>query len=223
MTRVLLVDDQPMIRAGLTMILSAADDMDVVGELDDGSRIVDQVRRLRPDVVCMDVRMPGVDGIEATRALVEAGGPPVCILTTFGEEEILWAAVEAGAAGFELKSATPENLIEAIRTVAAGGSWIDGSLLGGLLTVFRTSVRPRLNGPAAHDQLTEREMDVLRLMARGASNGEIAEELYLASTTIKTHVGSVFAKLGVRDRAAAIVYAFDAGIVEPRNPLDTDA
>lgn len=220
MTRILLVDDQPMIRAGLKLVLSAADDLEVVGELDDGDRIVDHVTAMRPDVVCMDVRMPGIDGIEATRRLVEVDGPPVCILTTFGEEEILWAAVEAGAAGFELKSATPENLIEAIRTVAAGGSWVDGSLLGDLLTVFRARVVPNRSGPAAHDQLTDRELDVLRLMARGASNGEIADELYLAATTIKTHVGSIFAKLGVRDRSAAIVYAFDAGIVTPRNPAD---
>ncbi len=216
MTRVLLVDDQPMIRAGLTMVLSAADDLEVVGELDDGDRIVDHVATLRPDVVCMDVRMPGTDGIEATRQLVEADGPPVCILTTFGEQDVLWAAVEAGAAGFELKSATPENLIEAIRTVAAGGSWIDGSLLGDLLEVFRTSVLPRRPEDGEAEILTDRELDVLRLMARGASNHEIADELFLATTTVKTHVGAIFAKLGVRDRAAAIVYAFDAGIVVPR-------
>ena len=216
MTRVLLVDDQPMIRAGLTMVLSAADDLEVVGELDDGDRIVDHVATLRPDVVCMDVRMPGTDGIEATRQLVEADGPPVCILTTFGEQDVLWAAVEAGAAGFELKSATPENLIEAIRTVAAGGSWIDGSLLGDLLEVFRASVLPHRRQGSEAEILTDRELDVLRLMARGASNHEIADELFLATTTVKTHVGAIFAKLGVRDRAAAIVYAFDAGIVVPR-------
>lgn len=216
MTRVLLVDDQPMIRAGLTMVLTAADDLEVVGELDSGDRIVDHVAEQRIDVVCMDVRMPGVDGIEATRRLVAAGGPPVCILTTFGEQDILWAAVEAGAAGFELKSATPENLIEAIRTVAAGGSWIDGSLLGDLLEVFRTTVMPQRVDQPDDGVLTDRELDVLRLMARGASNHEIADELFLATTTVKTHVGAIFAKLGVRDRAAAIVHAFDAGIVTPR-------
>ena len=216
MTRVLLVDDQPMIRAGLTMVLSATDDLDVVGELDDGDRIVDHVASLRPDVVCMDVRMPGTDGIEATRRLVEADGPPVCILTTFGEQDVLWAAVEAGAAGFELKSATPDNLIEAIRTVAAGGSWIDGSLLGDLLEVFRTSVLPHRSAAKDASALTDRELDVLRLMARGASNHEIADQLFLATTTVKTHVGAIFAKLEVRDRAAAIVHAFDAGIVTPR-------
>lgn len=216
MTRVLLVDDQPMIRAGLTMVLSGADDLEVVGELDNGDRIVDHVATMRPDVVCMDVRMPGTDGIEATRRLVDSDGPPVCILTTFGEQDVLWAAVEAGAAGFELKSATPDNLIEAIRTVAAGGSWIDGSLLGDLLEVFRSSVLPQQTDRSGSEVLTERELDVLRLMARGASNHEIADELFLATTTVKTHVGAIFAKLGVRDRAAAIVYAFDAGVVAPR-------
>lgn len=216
MTRVVLVDDQPMIRAGLKMVLSATDDLVVVGELDNGDGIVERVAAMRPDVVCMDVRMPGTDGIEATRRLVESGGPPVCILTTFGEPEVLWAAVEAGAAGFELKSATPENLIEAVRTVASGGSWIDGSLLGDLLDVFRSSGIARRDDTAHHDALTDRELDVLKLMARGASNGEIADELFLATTTVKTHVGSIFSKLGVRDRAAAIVYAFDAGIVAPR-------
>ncbi len=129
---------------------------------------------------------------------------------------MLWAAVEAGAAGFELKSATPDNLIEAIRTVAAGGSWIDGSLLGDLLEVFRSSVLPRRPEEGDDEVLTDRELDVLKLMARGASNHEIAGELILATTTVKTHVGAIFAKLGVRDRAAAIVYAFDAGIVAPR-------
>ena len=216
MTRVLLVDDQPMIRAGLKMVLSATDDLEVVGELDDGDRIVDHAGRFRPDVVCMDVRMPGTDGIEATRRLVEADGPPVCILTTFGEQDVLWAAVEAGAAGFELKSATPDNLIEAIRTVGAGGSWIDGSLLGDLLEVFRSSVLPHRSAGSGAEGLTDRELDVLRLMARGASNHEIAEELILATTTVKTHVGASFSKLGVRDRAAAIVFAFDAGIVAPQ-------
>ena len=216
MTRVVLVDDQPMIRAGLTMVLSAAPDLEVVGELDNGDDIVEHVARMRPDVVCMDVRMPGTDGIEATKQLVAAAGPPVCVLTPFGEPDVLWAAVEAGAAGFELKSATPENLVEAIRTVAAGGSWIDGSLLGHLLDVFRSSVLPHRETVPVTDVLTDRELDVLRLMARGASNREIAEELYLATTTVKTHVGAIFTKLGVRDRAAAIVYAFDAGLVSPR-------
>lgn len=217
MIRILLVDDQPMIRQGLKLILSAHDDLQVVGELDDGAGVVATVDALRPDVVCMDVRMAGVDGIEATRQLVAHGGPPVCVLTTFGEQDVLWGAVEAGAAGFELKSATPENLVEAIRTVAGGGHWIDGSLLGDLVESFRQVVLPQQRSAASLDELTSRELDVLRAMARGASNAEIADQLYVAETTVKTHVGSIFAKLGVRDRAAAIVYAYDAGVVLPRH------
>ncbi len=216
MIRVLLVDDQPLIRAGLQLVLSSQPDIEVVGELDDGADIVAEATRLRPDVVCMDVRMPGVDGLEATRRLVAANGPPVCVLTTFGEQEVLWAAVEAGAAGFELKSATPENLIEAIRTVAGGGSWVDGSLLGDLLASYRALAAPRQASRREIEALTPRELDVLRLMARGASNAEIASALHLAETTIKTHVGALFSKLGARDRAAAIVFAFDAGVVTPR-------
>jgi DNA-binding NarL/FixJ family response regulator len=210
--RVLLVDDQPMVRAGLGLVLRSQPDIQVVGERDDGTDIVHAVSRCTPDMVCMDVRMPGTDGVEATRLLRTAGGPPVCILTTFGDEDVLWSAVDAGAAGFELKSATPENLIEAVRTVAAGGTWIDGTLLGPILDSYRHFARPT----ARHGTLTDRELDVLRLMARGASNREIAERLHLAETTIKTHVGTLFTKLGARDRAAAIVFAYDAGVVRPR-------
>ncbi len=216
MIRVLLVDDQTMIREGLKLIIGTQQDIEIAGEVDDGDGVLDAVAAVEPDVVCMDVRMARLDGIEATRLVREAGGPPVLVLTTFGERDVLWAAVEAGAAGFELKSATAENLIEAIRTVAGGGSWVDGSLLGDVLRGFRDVVLPAQRKAADIDRLTARELDVLRLMARGAVNGEIADELFLAETTVKTHVGSIFTKLGVRDRAAAIVYAFDAGVVEPR-------
>lgn len=214
-TGVLLVDDQPMVRAGLGLILRAQPGLDVVGECDDGSEVVDAVARLAPDIVCMDVRMPGVDGIEATRRLRDAAGPPVCILTTFGDDEILWAAVDAGAAGFELKSATAENLVEAVRTVAAGGAWIDGSLLRPILDAYRRAVPSPARSDRRLDLLTDRELDVLRLMARGASNQEIGARLHLAETTVKTHVGTVFRKLNARDRAAAIVFAYDAGVVHP--------
>lgn len=216
MTRVLLVDDQPMVRAGLGLILRSQPDIEVVGECDDGSEVAGAVARCTPDVVCMDVRMPDVDGIEATRRLRAAGGPPVCMLTTFGEEEVLWSAVDAGAAGFELKSATPENLIEAVRTVSSGGTWIDGSLLGPILEAYRRLARPAQPDDERIGTLTERELDVLRLMARGASNREIAAGLHLAETTVKTHVGTLFSKLGARDRAAAIVLAYDAGVVRPQ-------
>ncbi|MBE1489455.1 response regulator [Plantactinospora soyae] len=216
MIRVLLVDDQPMVRAGLGLILRTQPDIKVVGECDDGGDVVHAVTRCSPDLVCMDVRMPGVDGVEATRRLRAAGGPPVCILTTFDDEDVLWSAVDAGAAGFELKSATPENLIEAVRTVAAGGTWIDGTLLGPILASYRQFARPTSRRDNRLDALTERELDVLRLMARGASNREVAEQLFLAETTVKTHIGSLFNKLGARDRAAAIVFAYDAGLVRPR-------
>lgn len=216
MIRVLLVDDQPMVRAGLGLILRSQPDIQVVGECNDGSEVVQAVSRCTPDMVCMDVRMPGTDGVEATRRLRSTGGPPVCILTTFGDEDVLWSAVDAGAAGFELKSATPENLIEAVRTVASGGTWIDGTLLGPILDSYRQVVRPATRHENRLGTLTERELDVLRLMARGASNREIAGHLCLAETTIKTHVGTLFTKLGARDRAAAIVFAYDAGLVRPR-------
>ncbi|MEV6301244.1 response regulator transcription factor [Actinoplanes sp. NPDC051861] len=215
MIRVLLVDDQPMVRAGLGLILRSQPDIRVVGECGDGGEVVRAVSRCSPDLVCMDVRMPGVDGVEATRRLRAAGGPPVCILTTFDDDDVLWSAVDAGAAGFELKSATPENLIEAVRTVASGGTWIDGTLLGPILSSYRQLKRSPTHRDARLTVLSERELDVLRLMARGASNREIATHLSLAETTIKTHIGTIFTKLGARDRAAAIVFAYDAGLVQP--------
>lgn len=216
MIRVLLVDDQPMVRAGLGLVLRSQPDIQVVGERDNGEDIVAAATEAAPDVVCMDVRMPGTDGVTATRQLHAAAGPPVCILTTFGDEDVLWSAVDAGAAGFELKSATAENLIEAVRTVAAGGTWIDGTLLGPILQSYRQLARP-VKRPDLPPTLTERETDVLRLMARGASNREIADHLNLAETTVKTHVGTLFTKLGARDRAAAIVFAYDSGLVRPRS------
>ena len=217
MIRVLLVDDQPMVRAGLALILRSQADIEVAGECEDGAEVPEAVSRWAPDVVCMDVQMPGVDGIVATRRLRAAGGPPVCVLTTFGDEDVLWSAVDAGAAGFELKSGTPENLLEAIRTVAGGGTWIDGTLLGPILDSYRRFARPAAHADRRVQALTGRELDVLRLMARGASNQEIAARLVLAETTVKTHVRTLFTKLGARDRAAAIVFAFDAGIVRPQD------
>jgi len=214
--RVLLVDDQPMVRAGLGLVLRSQPDIQIVGERDNGDDIEQAVSRCTPDMVCMDVRMPGTDGIEATRRLRATDGPPVCILTTFGDEDVLWSAVDAGAAGFELKSATPENLIEAVRTVTAGGTWIDGTLLGPILDSYRRLARPTTRHESRLNALTTRELDVLRLMARGASNREIADQLFLAETTVKTHVGALFTKLGARDRAAAIVFAYDAGLVRPQ-------
>ncbi|GAA4208455.1 response regulator transcription factor [Streptosporangium oxazolinicum] len=216
MIRVMLVDDQPMVRAGLGLILRSQPDIEVVGECGDGSEVVPCLSHRAPDVICMDVRMPGVDGVEATRRVRATGGPPVCILTTFDDQDVLWSAVDAGAAGFELKSATPENLIEAVRTVASGGTWIDGTLLGPILASYRQFARPAARFDNRINALSDRELDVLRLMARGASNREIADHLNLAETTIKSHIGTIFTKLGARDRAAAIVFAYDTGLVHPR-------
>ncbi|MEO3928463.1 response regulator transcription factor [Micromonosporaceae bacterium B7E4] len=215
MIGVLLVDDEPLVRAGLALILRSQPDLRVVGECGNGADVMPAVVRHAPDVVCMDVRMPGTDGIEATRRVRAAGGPPVCVLTTLGDEDVLWSAVDAGAVGFELKSSTPENLIEAVRTIAAGGTWIDGSLLGPILDSYRRLTRPPSRPDSRAGTLTERELDVLRLMARGRTNQEIAGDLALAESTVKTHVSAIFTKLGARDRAAAIVYAYDRGIVRP--------
>ena len=213
--RTILVDDQPLIRAGLKLTLGPEEGFDIVAEADNGDVALVETARTVCDLVVMDVRMPVLDGIEATRRIVADGGPPVLILTTFGEEEILWQAVEAGAAGFALKTARPEDLLAAARSVAGGGAWVDTSLLPKVLDSYRTMVIPQQRGAERLDALTPREHDVLRLMARGATNAEISSALIVGETTVKTHVGAIFAKLGVRDRAAAIVYAFDHGVVSP--------
>lgn len=214
--RVLLVDDQPLIRKGLGLILGPADGFEIVAEADDGSQAIAALADHdvgEVDLVVMDVRMPVLDGIEATRRMVAAGGPPVLILTTFGEDEILWDAIDAGAAGFALKNSDGDDLVGAARAVAGGGAWLDGALLPKVLDSYRRVVIPQQRTAERLDALTDREHDVLRLMARGATNGEIAAALYVGETTVKSHVGAIFTKLAVRDRAAAIVYAFDHGVV----------
>jgi DNA-binding NarL/FixJ family response regulator len=215
--RIALVDDQAIIRAGLARILSPEDGFEVVGEYSDGRDAVEELSSgLRADVVLMDIRMPALDGIEATRRLRAADDPlTVLVLTTFGEDEVLWGSVEAGAAGFVLKDSTAEDLIAAVRAVAGGGAWFDPAVAPRLLDRYRQVVAPAARDAARLDLLTDREHDVLRLMARGATNAEIAAALYVAEATVKTHVGSIFAKLGVRDRAAAIVFAYDHGVVVP--------
>jgi DNA-binding NarL/FixJ family response regulator len=214
--RVALVDDQAIVRAGLARILSPADGFEVVAECADGREAVEQLPAIEPDVVLMDIRMPRLDGIAATEQLRGTGRVgPVLVLTTFGEDEVLWGAIEAGAAGFVLKDSSAEDLIAAVRSVAGGGAWFDPGVAQRVLDRYRRVVAPATRDTARLDLLTDREHDVLRLMARGATNAEIAASLYVAEATVKTHVGSIFTKLGVRDRPAAIVFAYDHGVVSP--------
>ncbi len=221
MIRVLLVDDQELIRAGLRGILRSRFGFEVVGELDDGSAVVSVVGELRPDVVVMDVRMPGTDGVTATRQLrALPDAPPVLVLTTFEDEEVLAGALRAGAAGFLLKGVPSEDLQKAVRTVAEGGSWLDPAVTGRVLAAYRDGSTTGTPG-AELDVLTPRELEVLELIGSGLSNAEIADRLTLGEGTVKTHIGHVFAKLQLRDRAAAVVFAFDHGVVRPA-PRGTD-
>jgi DNA-binding NarL/FixJ family response regulator len=214
--RVALVDDQQIVRAGLARILSPADGFEVVAECSDGAEAVATLPALTLDVVLMDIRMPELDGIAATARLrAEPTPAAVLVVTTFGEDEMLWGAIEAGAAGFVLKDTTAADLIAAVRAVAGGGAWFDPAVAPRVLERYRQVVAPAAREAGRLDDLTEREHEVLALMARGATNAEIAGTLFVAEATVKTHVGSIFGKLGVRDRAAAIVYAYDHGVVRP--------
>jgi DNA-binding NarL/FixJ family response regulator len=213
---VALVDDQPIVRAGLARILSPADGFSVIAECADGRAAVEELPALRPDVILMDIRMPRLDGIGAITELRKTTDPPpVLVLTTFGEDEVLWGAIEAGAAGFVLKDSAAEDVIAAVRAVSGGAAWFDPAVAPRVLDRYRRVVAPATRDATRLDRLTDREHDVLRLMARGATNAEIAAALHLAEATVKTHVGSIFTKLGARDRAAAIVFAYDHGVVSP--------
>lgn len=217
MIRVLIVDDQPVVRAGVARILGPDDGFEVVAECDDGDEVVDAVATHRPDLVLMDVRMRRLDGVTATQRLrAAADEPPVLILTTFDDDDALWGALDAGAAGFVLKDASAEDLIAAARAVAGGAAWLDPKVAPRVLDAARSHAPARAARAVRVDELTEREHDVLRQMARGATNAEIATALIVGEATVKTHVGAIFSKLGVRDRAAAIVFAYDHGIVGPR-------
>jgi len=215
--RVLLVDDQPLLRTGFRMILSAEPDLTIVGEAADGASGVEAARRLLPDVVLMDIRMPVMDGIAATRALAGPGvenPAKVLILTTFGLDEYVVEALRAGASGFLLKDAPPDDLVEAIRIVAAGEALLAPSVTRRLLDRVASRLPPaRENALPALSELTEREMEVLKLVARGLSNAEIAEKLVVSETTIKTHVSRVLAKLEIRDRVQAVILAYETGLV----------
>ena len=216
MIRIAIVDDQAIVRAGLARILSPEDGFEVVAECADGQEAVEELPGAGAEVVLMDIRMPRLDGIAATQRLCEPPDPlTVLMLTTFGEDEVLWGAIEAGAAGFVLKDSTAEDLIAAVRAVAEGGAWFDAAVAPRVLDRYRRLVAPAARDAARLDLLTDREHAVLRLMARGATNAEIAARLSVAQATVKTHVGSIFAKLDVRDRAAAIVFAYDHGVVSP--------
>ena len=209
--KVLVADDQAMMRAGFRMILEAQPDIEVVGEAGDGLQAVDAARRLRPDVVLMDIRMPRLDGVEATRRLA---GHKVLILTTFGLDEYILDTLRAGASGFLLKDAPPDELVKAVRVVAAGDALLSPAVTRRLLDTVapRLAARER-EAPAALEELTERELEVLRLVAQGLSNREIAERLVVGEATVKTHVSHVLMKLGLRDRVQAVVLAYEAGLV----------
>jgi DNA-binding NarL/FixJ family response regulator len=217
--RVLLADDDALIRAGLAVVLGTAADLEVVAEAADGIVAVSQSLRHEPDVVLMDVRMPGIDGIEATRRLVAARGETkILILTTFHDDEYVYGALRAGDSGFLLKRASPERLLDAVRTVAAGEALLDPSVTRGLIHRFLTTGGSTIPPPSGLtqrrlDRLTERERQVLLLVAQGRSNTEIADLLVIAESTAKTHIKRVLAKIDVHDRAQAVVFAYRSGLI----------
>lgn len=217
MIKVLLVDDQALVRKGLLRILNQEPDISVIGECEDGDEVLSEAMQLNPDIVLMDVRMNRVDGINATKALLKQNNTiPVMILTTFGNEDVLRDALAAGAAGFVLKDASTDDLIRATRTIASGGAWLDPAITNKVIDHYRRLHPQRKESGVAADSLTAREQEVLLLIAEGLTNREIAEQLVVSEATVKTHISHIFSKLGARDRAAAIVYAYDHGIVIPR-------
>jgi DNA-binding NarL/FixJ family response regulator len=219
--RVLVADDQVLVRAGFRMILEAQPDIEVVGEAADGETAVRLARRLRPDVVLMDVRMPGLDGLEATRRLLDpregeaarAAPPRVVILTTFDLDEYVYAALQSGASGFLLKDVSPEHLVGAVRTVAVGDALLAPSITRRLIERYARPDASLEVTPGALATLTPRETEVFRLVARGMSNAEIAATLIVSEATVKTHVAGVLAKLGLRNRAQAVVFAYESGMI----------
>ncbi|MDY6893667.1 MAG: response regulator transcription factor [Chloroflexota bacterium] len=215
--RVLLVDDQAMVRAGFRMFLEAEPDIEVVGEAEDGLGAISAMQRLQPDVVLMDIQMPVMDGLEATRRIIGSesqASSRVLILTTFERDDYIFEALRAGASGFLLKNAPPEDLISGIRVVAEGNALLAPSVTRRIIEEFAR--RPLPTGYKDDlDHLTEREVEVLRLLAKGKTNAEIADELFVSETTVKTHVSNVLTKLGLRDRVQAVVFAYESGLVQP--------
>jgi DNA-binding NarL/FixJ family response regulator len=222
--RVLIADDQALVRAGFRMILEAQPDIEVVGEAADGEAAIGLARRLRPDIVLMDVRMPGLDGLEATRRLLSAtegsAAPRVIILTTFDVDEYVYAALQAGAAGFLLKDVTPEQLVGAVRTVTVGDALLAPAITRRLVERFARPPAAPVGAPRAVGSLTARETEVLGLVARGMSNAEIADALVVSEATVKTHVAGILSKLGLKNRAQAVVLAYESGLIRAREAMD---
>jgi len=215
-TRVLIVDDQPLVRAGLRKIFDADPELEIVGEAPDGLAAVESARRLQPDIVVMDIRMPVLDGLEATRRLTaEGGGERILILTTFDLDEYVYEALRAGASGFMLKDAPPEDLIAAVRIVSGGEGLLAPAVTRRVIERFAGLPGPEPEAPAELDELTAREREVLELLAGGLSNAEIAATLVISDGTAKTHVARVLGKLGLRDRVQAVIFAYEAGLVRP--------
>ncbi|RRR96873.1 response regulator [Glycomyces terrestris] len=218
MIRVLLVDDQAVVRAGYRVLLEDAGDIEVVGEASNGPSAVTAAARFQPDVICMDVRMPGGDGLAATRAITaarEGDRPAVLVVTTFDPDEYVFGALEAGASGFILKDCEPEELVDAVRRLAAGKGLVDQAVTHRVITEFARRRRVAAD-PAAAGMLTAREAEIVRLLSRGMSNAEIARELFVETSTVKSHLGRAMAKIGARDRVQTVVWAYENGLVEDR-------
>jgi DNA-binding NarL/FixJ family response regulator len=213
--RVVVVDDQELMRAGFQMVLGAQDDIDLVGEAGDGAEAVRLAAELRPDVVLMDVRMPVLDGVEATKQIVQAGTSRVLVMTTFDLDEYVYAALQGGASGFLLKDTPPAHLVSALHAVASGDAVVSPSVTRRLLDRFISAGGGPLRDESTLDVLTEREREVLVLIAKGLSNVEIAETLFLSEATVKTHVGRILAKLELRDRVQAVVLSYETGLIRP--------
>ncbi len=220
MIGVLVCDDQAVVRGGLRMILEAQPDMEVVGEAADGKEAVAQARRLTPDVVLMDIRMPELDGIAATRRLAAGreSAPRVLVLTTYGLDEYVYEALKAGASGFLVKTDPPERLVEGVRIVAAGEALLGPEITRRLIDRFTAGPPPNVPAPPELAELTPRELEVLELVARGLANAEIAQRLFVSEGTVKTHVARILSKLRLRDRVQAVVFAYESGLVQPGAP-----